>query len=47
LEDLGVDERITKYILKKWDGGMDWYDLAKNTDKWRVPVSAVINLRHS
>ena len=29
LENLDVDERIIiKLIFKKWDGGMDWIDLA-------------------
>jgi hypothetical protein len=23
-EDLGVDERIIKLILKKWNGGEEW-----------------------
>jgi len=30
LEDLGVDGRIIlKYIFKKWNRGVDWYDLAQ------------------
>jgi hypothetical protein len=30
LEDPGVDGRIIlKWILEKWDGGMDWIDLAQ------------------
>jgi len=31
LTDLGVDGRtIIKWILKKWDGGMDWIDLTQD-----------------
>jgi hypothetical protein len=26
-------------------GGMDWIDLALNTDRWRAVVNAVMNLR--
>jgi hypothetical protein len=48
LEDPGVDGRIIlKWILKKWDGGMDWIDLAYDRDMWRAVVSAVMNLRVS
>jgi hypothetical protein len=25
--------------------GMDWIVMAQDTDRWRVPVSAVMNLR--
>jgi hypothetical protein len=46
LGDPGVDGRIVlKWIFKKWDGGMDWIELAQYRDKWHVLVSAVINLR--
>jgi hypothetical protein len=37
LEDPGVDGRIIlKWILKKWDGGMDWIDMAldRGSIKW-------------
>jgi len=47
LEDSGVDGRvILKRIFKKWDeGGMNLIAVAKNRDKWRGLVNAVMNLR--
>jgi hypothetical protein len=30
-----------------WNGGMDWIDLAQNTDMSRVLVNVVMNLRVS
>jgi hypothetical protein len=46
LGDPGVDGRIMlKWIFKKWDGGMDWVELAQDRDRWRAVVNAVINLR--
>jgi hypothetical protein len=45
LGDPGIDGRIiSKWIFKKWDGGMDWNELAKD-DRWRSLVNAVVNLR--
>jgi len=36
LEDPGVDGRITlQWTYRKWDGGMEWIDLAQNRDRWR------------
>jgi hypothetical protein len=26
-------------------GGMDWIDLAQDTDRWRALVNAIMNLR--
>jgi hypothetical protein len=46
LEDLGIDEAIIlKWILKKWDGGKDWLDLAQDRDRCRALVNTVMNLR--
>jgi hypothetical protein len=34
LEDIGVDGRIiSKLIFKKWVGGMDWTDLARDKNR--------------
>jgi hypothetical protein len=39
LEDPGVDGRIIlKWIFKKWDGDMDWIDMAQDRDRWRAVV---------
>jgi hypothetical protein len=47
LEDRSLDGRmIIKWILEKWDGGMDWIDLAQDRDRWRAVVYAVMNLSH-
>jgi hypothetical protein len=46
LGDAGVDGRIIlRRIFKKWDGGMDWIELAQDRDRWRALVNAVMNLR--
>jgi len=35
LEDPGLDWWISlKLIFKKWDGGMDWIDVAQDRDRW-------------
>jgi len=35
---------ILKWILRKWGGGMDWIDLAQDTDRWWALIKAVMNL---
>jgi hypothetical protein len=46
LKDRGVDGRIIlKRIFKKWNGSMDWIDLAQDRDRWRAVVNAAMNLR--
>ena len=46
LEDTSVDGSvILKWILEKWDGGVDWIDLAQNRDRWRAVVNAVMNVQ--
>jgi hypothetical protein len=34
-----------KMDLKKWDGGMDWIELAQHRDRWPAVGNAVMNLR--
>jgi hypothetical protein len=37
LEELRVDGRIIlKHIFKKWNGGMEWVDLAQDRERRRV-----------
>jgi hypothetical protein len=39
LDDPGVDGRIIlKWIIKKWDGCMDWIDLAQDRDRTLLHV---------
>jgi hypothetical protein len=46
LEDPGIDGKIIlRSIFRKWDGGMDWIDLAQDRTRWRALVNAVMILR--
>jgi hypothetical protein len=46
LGDPDVDGRIMlEWIFKKWDGGMDWIELAQDRDRWRALVNSVMNFR--
>jgi len=41
-----VDGRIIlRWIFRKWDGGMDWFDLDQVMDKWCAKWNVVLNLR--
>ena len=48
LGDPGVDGRIIlKRFFRKWNGGVDWIELAQDRDRWRALVNEVMNLRVS
>jgi hypothetical protein len=36
---------ILKQVFRKWDGGMNWADLAPDRDTWRVLVNVVMKFR--
>jgi hypothetical protein len=41
VDNIKMDLRVLRW------GGMDWFDLAENRDKWRALVNTVMNLRVS
>ena len=46
LEDPGVNGTIIlRRNFTKWEGVMDWIDLAQDRDRWRGLANAVMNLR--
>jgi hypothetical protein len=46
LDDPDVDGRIIlKWILRKWNGDMDWTQLAEDRDRWQDVVNVVTNVR--
>jgi hypothetical protein len=46
MEDPVIGGRtILKWIFRKQDGGMDWIDLDRNSERWRALVNEVMNLR--
>jgi hypothetical protein len=36
---------ILRWILRKWEAGMDWTDLAQDSGRCRQVVNSVMNLR--
>jgi hypothetical protein len=46
LGDPGIDGSIIlRWIFIKWDGVMDWIELAQDRDRWWALVNGVINFR--
>ena len=43
--DRSVDGRIILRWILRCDVGMDWIELAKDRDRWRALVNAVMNIR--
>jgi hypothetical protein len=44
-EDLGVDARIIlKWIVKTWDGDVDWINLGQDKDRYWAVVNTAVNV---
>ena len=44
--DQGIDGWIILgWLSRRWDVGKGWIGLAQDRDRWRILVSAVMNLR--
>jgi hypothetical protein len=48
LGHLGPDGRIIlRWMFRKWDGDMDYIDVAQDDERWWADVNTVTNLRFS
>jgi hypothetical protein len=44
LEDPGVEDNIKMDLQEVGCGGMDWFKVAEDRDRWRALVTAVMDL---
>jgi hypothetical protein len=40
-----VWRKLLKWIVEKWDDGVDWIKVAQNRDQWRGLMNSLMNLR--